>query len=451
MPLRPSDEDAGSAALPYTRYPYAERSLSRVSTRRNGAASLGLRLPRIPLPVLAAGGAVAASLLGDSMLYAVMPSRPQAWGLSVAAVGVLLSANRLVRLVSNPLAALLFARVGPRAPFAAAMVLAVAVTLVYGLATAFVVLLAARMLWGVSWSMLRLGGFWAVLDEATDETRGLMMGSYTAIVRTGSLGGTVAGAVLTDAIGHRLTLSIFSALIALSGAAWFFATRTHAGARSPAAARADGEGGLASVLRDRRLLIVSAGGMVSGLVFAGLVFASIGFYLRESYGSEVAVGGLAIGVTSLTGLLLGAYGMLNVPIGPAAGLVSDWLGRSGVTQSAFALGALGLAVLAATSAVWLTLLGVVIAFAAAAALAVLLAASAGDLAPPERRSAVMSTYVTFLDLGAAIGPLAGLSFGSLDALRIMFGAGALMLLAMGLLHRAAFVGERPPAPASAAR
>ena len=34
---------------------------------------------------------------------------------------------------------------------------------------------------------------------------------------------------------------------------------------------------------------------------------------------------------------------------------------------------------------------------------------------------------------------------------IMFGAGALVLLAMGLLHRAAFVGERPPAPASAAR
>ena len=412
---------------------------------------MGPRLPRIPLPILAAGGAVAASLLGDSMLYAVMPSRPQAWGLSVAAVGVLLSANRLVRLVSNSLAALLFARVGPRAPFAAAMVLAVAVTLVYGVASAFVVLLAARMLWGVSWSILRLGGFWAVLDEATDETRGLMMGTYTAIVRTGSIGGTVAGALLTDAIGHRLTLVIFSALIALGGGAWFFATRTRAGAHSLAATRTDGEGGLAAVAHDRRLLIVSAGGMVSGLVFSGLVFASIGFYLRESYGSEVAVAGLAIGVTSLTGLLLGVHGILNLPVGPAAGLLSDRLGRSGVTQSAFALGALGLAVLAATSGVWLTLLGVIIAFTAAAALTVLLAASAGDLAPPERRSAVMSAYVTFLDLGAAIGPLVGLSFGSLDALRLMFGAGALLLLAMGLLHRAAVAVERRPPTASAAR
>ena len=152
------------------------------------------------------------------------------------------------------------------------------------------------------------------------------MGTYTAIVRTGNIGGTVAGAMLTDAIGHRLTLSIFSALIAVGGGAWFFATRTRGGVSLPAIARTEGEGGLASVLRDRRLLIVSASGMVSSLVFAGLVVASIGFYLRESYGSEVAVAGLAIGVTSLTGLLLGVYGALNLPVGPASGLISDRLG-----------------------------------------------------------------------------------------------------------------------------
>ena len=55
----------------------------------------------IPLPVVAVALAVAATLLGDSMLYAVMPSQPEAWSLSVPAVGVLLSANRLVRLVTN--------------------------------------------------------------------------------------------------------------------------------------------------------------------------------------------------------------------------------------------------------------------------------------------------------------------------------------------------------------
>ena len=86
----------------------------------------------IPVPLIVTAGAIAATLLGDSMLYAVMPSRPGAWGLSVAAVGVLLAANRLVRLLSNPLAAFAFHRFGPRPSFAAAMALAALVTLAYG-------------------------------------------------------------------------------------------------------------------------------------------------------------------------------------------------------------------------------------------------------------------------------------------------------------------------------
>ena len=80
----------------------------------------------IPLPVIAVALAVGATLLGDSMLYAVMPSRPEAWALSVPAVGILLSVNRLVRLVTNSVAAWIIERFGQRVPFVAALLLAVA-------------------------------------------------------------------------------------------------------------------------------------------------------------------------------------------------------------------------------------------------------------------------------------------------------------------------------------
>ena len=50
----------------------------------------------VPFSLLVVCDAVAASLFGDSMLYAVMPSRPEDWGLSIGLVGILLSANRLV-------------------------------------------------------------------------------------------------------------------------------------------------------------------------------------------------------------------------------------------------------------------------------------------------------------------------------------------------------------------
>ena len=402
--------------------------------------------PRLPLPVVIVAAAVGATLLGDSMLYAVMPSQRETWGLSVAAVGVLLSANRLIRLVSNPLAAAIFNRYGPRTPFAGALILSVLVTATYGWTTAFVTLLVARMLWGVAWSALRLGGYWAVLDAATDERRGLLMGTYTSIVRLGSIGGTVAGALLTDAIGHRWTLSLFSAVIAAAGMAWLLATRRGAAAIAQAANVAvDEPGGFSSVLRDRRLLATSAGGLVAGLVFAGLVTASLGFFLRERYGDEIAFAGLAVGVTSATGLLLGGRFALGLPLGPLSGYLSDRFGRSRVTVAAFLVGSVGLVLLAVAGALWLTFVGLLLSFASAAALVVVLAASAGDLAPPARRAAVMTTYATFLDLGAALGPLLGLSFGSLFALRGMLLGSAVALLVAAAWYRAAFAGERAAA------
>jgi MFS family permease len=384
-----------------------------------------------PLPVAAAAGAVAASLLGDQMLYVVMSARPDAWGLTAAAVGVLLSANRFVRLASNPLAAVAVNRWGWRGPFAAAMVLAVAVTLVYGWATAFWVLLLARMGWGTAWSALRLGGQWTVLDAATDDNRGLLMGSYSAITRLGGLGGAVLGGVLTDVIGHEWTLTIFAAAIGLAGVGWYAATRHLATTAQPPATAA--QGGLAEVLRDARLLVVSVSGLLIGLVFAGVIGASLGFLLREQYGEEISLGTALIGVASFTGLLIGLRGLLNIATAPLAGAMSDRIGRVRGTTGAMIVAAIGTAALALTSSVWLLVVVIMVTFAASTAALVQLQTAAGDLARPDRRAAVLSTYSTFQDLGAAIGPLLGLSWGTLGALQ------ATLLVCAAVLLGAAFV------------
>ena len=395
----------------------------------------------IPLPVVAVALAVAATLLGDSMLYAVMPSQPEAWSLSVPAVGILLSTNRLVRLVTNSVASIAFGRFGARAPFTLALVLSVGVTLAYGWSTAFMVLLGARMLWGTSWSMLRLGGFWVVLDEASDDNRGLLMGAYNAIVRMGSVGGALIGATLTDAIGHRPTLTIFAGTMAVVGVVWFVSTREQRPVPRVEAAGGGGQrtmAGLVAVLADRRLLVTGGGGLITGLVFSGLVTASLGFFLKQHFGDEVAFQGIAMGVTSATGWLLGAQWSLGLPLAPLLGHLSDRFGRIPVTSGGFALGAVGLAILATSSTVPPILVGVLVTFVAATGLAVGLSATAGDLAPPKRRSAVMSSYATFLDLGSALGPLIGLSFASLATLQGMYGGAALMLLLAAVLFRVAF-------------
>ena len=80
------------------------------------------------------------------MLYNVLPSRVEAFGISVALVGVLLSANRIVRLVSNFVAAWAIERFGIRGPLLASVLLALGTTVTYGTAPWFWVLLLARLL-----------------------------------------------------------------------------------------------------------------------------------------------------------------------------------------------------------------------------------------------------------------------------------------------------------------
>ena len=102
----------------------------------------------VPLPVITVAQAVASTLFDDSMLYAVMPSQPEAWAHSLPAVGILLTYNRLVRLIANSVATVIFQRFGQRGPFTAGLLLSFVVTLSYGWSTAFALLLAAPIGWG---------------------------------------------------------------------------------------------------------------------------------------------------------------------------------------------------------------------------------------------------------------------------------------------------------------
>ena len=146
------------------------------------------------------------------MIYAVLPSNVSAFGVSAGLVGVLLSANRFVRLASNPLADRLFRRFGVEKPLAAAVVLSIGTTLAYGLGPGFAVLLITRLLWGLCYSILRLGGYVTVLEEGRERDRARLMGLFSGGQRAGSIVGVLLGGILFDVTGRLASFAIVAGL-----------------------------------------------------------------------------------------------------------------------------------------------------------------------------------------------------------------------------------------------
>ncbi len=375
--------------------------------------------------------------MGDSMIYAVLPSNISAFGVSAGLVGVLLSANRFVRLVSNPLADRLFRRFGMERPLALAVVLSIGTTLAYGIGPGFAVLLIARILWGLCYSILRLGGYVTVLEDGREGDRARLMGLSSGGQRAGSIVGVLLGGILFDLTGRLASFSIVAGLGLVALPLVFGIVKKPSPTRSDKAAisisipmRADAreEDGsflqgmlLGRTSRERdgktvRLLALFLNSFVFYFALGGIVVSTLGFFLSEVLGEDGAsVGGWMIGTATLNGALL-ATNWIAALGGPILGLFGDRIGRERIILIATPLSICMVLLLAFPGNLALTLLWLPVGFISAATVGASSDALAGDLAPRDRRSTVMSRYATWQDLGSATGPLLGylaLGFASL--------------------------------------
>jgi len=268
-------------------------------------------------PVFYIASATAFSLLGDQFLYAVLPTCYDELGLLPIHVGILLSVNRWVRLLTNPVAEWAYRRwsVGPLV--AAMFGLGSALAVVYGLAPSFPVLLIARMLWGLCWSFIRQAGIMTVVEGALALHVGRNMGYYNGISRLGSLAGMVIGGLAHDLFGWESALLAF-AVLSLPASPLGYLSRRGMGHR--AAARESGGG-----YRGNAGLIFT--GFVLGLVGSGMIISTLGYLLEVRTGKVIEIGGLAIGVATLTGLVLGVRWGSDLVLAPLLGGILRRLAR----------------------------------------------------------------------------------------------------------------------------
>ncbi|MFQ5576959.1 MAG: MFS transporter [Anaerolineae bacterium] len=280
--------------------------------------------PRPERLVLVVAVAVGLSIMGDSLMYGLLPIEAENLGIALPLVGVLLSANRLVRLASNTWAGVVFDRFGPHRPFVAATVLGLAAAVIYGVGWGFAVFLLARAGWGVAWSALRQGGYQAIWggDEAK---KGRLMGVLWGVVRLGSAISVLAGGFLRDRFGYRVAAQSVAAMTALAiPVALFMRWPDVPLAREEAAESSLAGWRMAARTPPRRWLLVAA--FVDGMV-EGILVSTAALFLTERVGAETPPALLGVGVGTVAGLLLAVRFSSSLVFGPAIGALSDRLGQ----------------------------------------------------------------------------------------------------------------------------
>jgi MFS family permease len=379
------------------------------------------------------GLGTALSLMGDGTLYTVLPTHTVEAGIALSSVGIILGVNRAVRLFFNGPAGLAYDRWPRRRLFVPALFVGALSTVVYAATRGFWPLLVGRLLWGLAWSGIWVGGATVILDVTTIQDRGRWTGLYQTWFFLGSALSTLAGGLLTDWLGYGATMWIGAAVTAVGGVAALILLPETRNARPDLDDPLAEENSL-RLRANRGLWVVASLHGLNRFVTAGVLTATMALLVQDRLSST----GLTLGVATLTGLLMAGRTLLSVVAAPLAGTASDWLGsRWGVAAWGLAIGVVSMALVA-----WgeppAILVGVSLGAVAGGSIQALVTALTGDLVSQAQRGRAIGLLHTVGDLGSAIGPPAAYALMPWIELRgvylicaVLFAAG----LALAMLFR----------------
>ena len=346
-------------------------------------------------------------------MYAILGLEAANLGLSMAAVGWLLSANRWIRLLSNTLVGGIFERFGPRMPFIISTILGFVTALLYGSGWGFAVFLLARAGWGVAWSGLRQGGYEAVWTGETHK-KGRFMGILWGVVRLGSAISVALGGYLRDQYGYQVSVGVIAGLTALAIPIAIFTPWPQLSAKpqpsnGPNANPAEQnnqsllDGWRTSLaIPVQRWLLVTA---FTQQILSSTIVPTVAVFLEQRLGDDSMLTVSAVGIGTLTGLLLAARWTSNMLFGPLIGALSDYLGQTRTLILLTVVTMLGLVSTVLASGGWL-IISLLLVFLATSGLFVTLSATSSGIATQAKRPQLfVGAYTTAADAGSALGPL----------------------------------------------
>ncbi|UCH37072.1 MAG: MFS transporter [Candidatus Bathyarchaeota archaeon] len=387
--------------------------------------------------ILRAAVVVSASNLGDSLLYVALPLLYSSFGLNIIHVGILLSANRLVRFVSNTFAGYVYGRKPLKWVLVISIIVAFFINLSYGYIGGFVPFLLMRLCWGITWSFLRLGGYLSVVSFSDGLNMGRYMGIYQSISSIGFLSGGLVGGILLDLWGYTSAnlLLAFGTFLVIPIA--FSLTDKRLGSNEK---DQDYSFDLHTLIGNTKLLSIGIGVMLTRLFFGSLISSTLSLYLVEVLGSEgVTLLGRGLGVASLTGFLLSFRLFSKFLFSPISGVLSDKLGRQRTMIILLISGSISLLILAFSRSLGMITIAVILSFLSDTGLGVVMASKVSDMVKTDDATSqyTLSAFTNWIDIGSGIGPLVIFSLLSEISFNYLFvGASVSLILYAMFVQRA---------------
>src|SRR4051794_10221660 len=316
---------------------------------------------------------------GDVAIYVVLPLYAAAFGVDVLAVGLLLSVNRVVRILGYGWVSPLARRYGAKALTAAACLAAAVSTLGYGLLGGFVLLFAARVLWGGAWGVINLMmNAYAYGDGRNAGTR---VGLSRAVSSVGAFLSLVCIGPLCLSVGPHQAFTIYG-LIGL--AAFPLALALAPAAAQPSEARAPRRW----IPSDLNMLF-----FVLALAADGVLGATVSLLLSAFMPASSAIVGAS--------LLLAFQRLAHIVLALFSGPVADRIGAGRLLLPCSLVIACGLGAIALGH----VYTGTIVVIVSRALLTTVSPVLAAERSPD--RIGALASFATWSDVGLAAGAFLG--------------------------------------------
>lgn len=342
------------------------------------------------------------ALPADVLLYLLLPLHHTAFGVTLGEAGLLLAANRMVRIAGYGWVARLYIRRGPRPACLLAACGAAVAALGYGLLSGVWALLLARLLWGLCYAALNIAA--QALPTAEPAGAARRSGRSRAIIAAGPMLGMLGGAAMSQVAGPRPAFLVLAAAALL---AIPFALRLPG---DPEVGSGRAPGGPRFALPSR----LDVWSFVQGLTLDGLFMIGLSVLAAAAVPDRAALA---------AGAVLALRYVAEIALGPLSGALA---GRHGARRL--------LVLLSLAAAIGLAMVGIGLLWSGAVLVMLLRGliqplpapVAAADNPGPARVPA-LAKMATWRDLGAGAGPLlAGLLLPVLPASLLYSGAAVLV-------------------------